>query len=481
MSTIFVTGPTGVLGRATIPLLVARGDMVRALSRSEANDAAIRALGAQPVRGSLFDVASLVNALSGADAFLHLATRIPPSVVVRRREAWHENDYVRTIGTRNLVNAGLQAGVRVFVYPSFAFVYPDSGDAWIDAETTAAKPVETVKSTIAAEREVARFAGIAPAGERRGVALRLGALYGPDLPSTLELIEMAKRGLTVFGGPGSAYAPTLWIGDAASALIAALDRAPSGLFDVVDDEPLQHRELASLTAGITGKQWLFSPPAWMVTIMAGPAGEAISRSLRVSNRRFHDATGWSPTVSNAREGFARIAETLEPPVRTRVPAMVTAGLWLLALVSLAAGLAQQFAPRWFYDAFPGFGMSWVSIDGPYNEHMLRDLGGANLALAVVLLFAIARPSAGLTRAVALAVLAAQVPHFLYHAAHLGLMPTLLEQVLQTVSLTALLLVAALVLVRAGGITKERVDIARPRAPIGIERAGRRPRLAASTR
>lgn len=481
MSTIFVTGPTGVLGRATIPLLVARGDTIRALSRSEANDAAIRALGAEPVRGSLFDVASLANALSGADAILHLATRIPPSMEMRHREAWHENDYVRTVGTRNLVNAGLQAGATVFVYPSFAFVYPDSGNAWIDAETTAAEPVETVKSTLAAEREVARFGGAAPAGERRGIALRLGALYGPDLPSTLEQIEMAKRGLTVFGGSGTAFAPTLWIGDAASALVSALDRAPSGLYDVVDDEPLQHRELASLFAGVVGKRRLFSPPAWMVTLLAGPAGGAISRSLRISNRRFHDATGWSPAVSSAREGFARIAETLEPPVRARVPATVAAGLWLLALVSLAAGLAQQFAPRWFYDAFPGFGMSWVSVDGPYNEHLLRDLGGANLALAVVLLFAIARPSAGLTRAVALAVLAAQAPHFVYHAARLGLMPTLFDQVLQTVSLAALLLVAALVLVRAGGIKEEPLEIERPETLVGVERAGRRPRLAVSPR
>ena len=47
MATVFATGPTGVLGRATIPQLVANGHVVRALSRSDANDAVIRAL--QPV------------------------------------------------------------------------------------------------------------------------------------------------------------------------------------------------------------------------------------------------------------------------------------------------------------------------------------------------------------------------------------------------------------------------------------------------
>ena len=39
MTTVFVTGGTGVLGRATIPQLIASGFTVRALSRGEANDA----------------------------------------------------------------------------------------------------------------------------------------------------------------------------------------------------------------------------------------------------------------------------------------------------------------------------------------------------------------------------------------------------------------------------------------------------------
>ena len=59
MTTVFVTGATGVLGRATVPQLLASGYTVRALSRGEANDAAIRALGAEPVRGDLFDPDSL--------------------------------------------------------------------------------------------------------------------------------------------------------------------------------------------------------------------------------------------------------------------------------------------------------------------------------------------------------------------------------------------------------------------------------------
>ncbi len=45
---IFVTGATGVLGRAVVPRLVAAGHRVRGLARSAANDALLRALGAEP-------------------------------------------------------------------------------------------------------------------------------------------------------------------------------------------------------------------------------------------------------------------------------------------------------------------------------------------------------------------------------------------------------------------------------------------------
>jgi nucleoside-diphosphate-sugar epimerase len=448
MTTVFVTGATGVLGRATIPQLIAAGYRVRALSRSAENDDAIHAMGAEPVRGNLFDVDALERSMSGSNAVMHLATHIPPSSQTRNRQAWRTNDRLRAEGTRNLVDAALSTGANVFVYPSFAFVYPDSGEAWIDAASTATDPVEIVKSTIAAEAEVARFASTDGDSARRGVALRLGGLYGPDLPSTKEQLGLARRGIAPLPA-GDGYIPVLWIDDAASALVAAVERAPSGLYDVVDDEPLRQREFVEALARAVGRRRLLAPPRWAVGLLAGDAGRALSRSQRISNRRFREATGWEPAVPSAREGFARLAVRLERP--PYVPTLVRVGLWVMALFALIAGLWQQFAPRSFYDDFPGFGRHWVSVDGPYNEHLLRDLGGANLTLAVLIFFALAKPSVGLVRAAAAATLVSQVSHFIYHAFHLGTLATPLDQILQTAALTVTVLIPVLVLLRAGEI------------------------------
>src|SRR2546427_9548026 len=90
------------------------------------------------------------------------------------------------------------------------------------------------------------------------------------------------------------------------------------------------------------------------------------------------------------------------------------GLGLLAVSAFPLGVCSVVAPRSFYDDFPGFGRHWVSPDGPYNEHLLRDFGGLNLALGVFTVCAAIWLLRPMVLAAALAWLASSVPHVLYH-------------------------------------------------------------------
>ena len=90
------------------------------------------------------------------------------------------------------------------------------------------------------------------------------------------------------------------------------------------------------------------------------------------------------------------------------------GLGVLAVSSLPLGAWAVIAQRSFYDDFPGFGRHWVSPDGPYNEHLLRDFGGLNLALGVFTVCAAIWLLRPMVVAAALAWLASSVPHLLYH-------------------------------------------------------------------
>lgn len=91
------------------------------------------------------------------------------------------------------------------------------------------------------------------------------------------------------------------------------------------------------------------------------------------------------------------------------------GLGFLGINTIMLGAWAVVAPRSFYDSFPGLGRSWVSADGPYNEHLIRDVGALNLALAVLLVAAFLVLSRELVTIASIAALAWGVPHLLYHA------------------------------------------------------------------
>ena len=98
-------------------------------------------------------------------------------------------------------------------------------------------------------------------------------------------------------------------------------------------------------------------------------------------------------------------------------------LSVLALGIVPLAFWASFAPRQFYDDFPGGGRSWIAVDGPYNEHLVRDVGALSLALLVVTVFAFITLSVPLVRATAAAFLANGLLHVGYHLQHLDLYDT----------------------------------------------------------
>jgi nucleoside-diphosphate-sugar epimerase len=297
---IFVTGATGVLGKPVVRLLIESGHHVYALSRSEENMTTVRQLGAEPISADLFDRDELIKALEStkAEAIVHLATKIPPTMRMGKVSSWQENDHIRRDGTRNLVDAALAVGMQTLIYPSFYYVYPDCGDRWIDADSTPVQSHIIVQSTLDAEAEVARFSK----EQFRGIVLRMGLLYGPEAPSSMEVFHMAQKGFAALPGKGDAYLSYIWVEDAARAIVVALDEAPAGVYDIVDDEPLTRDASVVALAQSVGRRRLWRVPNGIVKMMAGAAADITSRSQRVSNRRFKEVTNWRPEVPDARVG-----------------------------------------------------------------------------------------------------------------------------------------------------------------------------------
>lgn len=95
---------------------------------------------------------------------------------------------------------------------------------------------------------------------------------------------------------------------AATAVVAAL-QAPEGTYNVVDDEPLTKRGYAdALTDAVQTMPWVRLPGR--AGLAFGDRLTSLTRSLRVSNARFRNVSGWAPVYPNAREGWLATAAEL---------------------------------------------------------------------------------------------------------------------------------------------------------------------------
>jgi nucleoside-diphosphate-sugar epimerase len=295
---VFVTGATGAIGRRVIPSLVALGHDVTALGRTPEKRAALERQGARPILVDLFDPFALRTALEGAEAVLNLATAVPPGMRAFLPWSWKPMDRIRTHASANLVDAALAGhDVRILVQESFAPIYADGGDRWLD-ESSPVRPVRYNRSTLDAEASAGRFTR---AG-RTGVVLRFALFSGPGDPFTQMMLDSVRRGWFPLLGRPEAY--TSWIShqDAASAAVAALG-LPAGIYNAVDDQPLRRRELADGIARLLGVKPPRLLPAWAVSL-AGSVGDALGRSVRISNRKLREAGEWRPKHPSVLEGLA---------------------------------------------------------------------------------------------------------------------------------------------------------------------------------
>jgi hypothetical protein len=101
--------------------------------------------------------------------------------------------------------------------------------------------------------------------------------------------------------------------------------------------------------------------------------------------------------------------------------LVRIGYGGLAAVNLWWGAWARFAPRNFYENFPGFGHRWVAAYPPYNAHLVTDLGATFLTLGFLLAAATVIADRRLRWVVLGGVLIFNGLHLAFHAANRGTM------------------------------------------------------------
>jgi nucleoside-diphosphate-sugar epimerase len=317
---VLVTGASGFLGRATAAAVRDAGHEVRTFQRRPSGVS-----GVSDVLGTMTDGAAVARAVAGTDAVVHLAAKVSL--------AGDPADFARVNvdGTRTLVDAARAAGVGRFVFVSSPSV-AHTGSSLVGAGAGPAEPARA-RGDYARTKAAAELVALgADAPGFAVVAVRPHLVWGPgDTQLVGRIVDRARKGRLPLLDSGAALIDTLYVDNAASAMVAALEHATDddvhgNAYVVTNGEP---RPVGDLLAGICTASGVSAPRVHVPAGVARVAGSVVEAVWRVrpgedeppmtrflaeqlstahwfDQRRTRQDLQWAPAVS-IDEGLARLA------------------------------------------------------------------------------------------------------------------------------------------------------------------------------
>jgi len=299
---VFVAGGTGAIGRRLVPQLLLRGHEVIATTQAGRGAARLQDIGAEPavVDGLDRDAVRAAVMRARPDAIVHEMTALGGKPDLRHFDRWFAvTNRLRTEGTKHLLAAAEAAHVRRFVAQSYTGWNNEhsGGRLKTEADPLDQLPAKSQTESMAAIRFLEQAVGEA---ELEGIVLRYGSLYGPG--SSEGMVELVRKRSWPVVGSGAGVWSWIHLDDVSSATIAALERGAPGVYNVVDDQPLTHRDFVDSLAEALGAHHPRFLPMWLTKLAGGPL-RTYARSMRLSNRKLANASGWSPTFRSVHDGW----------------------------------------------------------------------------------------------------------------------------------------------------------------------------------
>jgi nucleoside-diphosphate-sugar epimerase len=219
---VFVTGAAGFIGSATTKELIANGHKVLGLARSDANEAALKKLGAEVHRGSLEDLESLKRGAKSADGVIHCA---------------FIHDFAKFAENGQIDKRAIETMGDVLVGTNKPFIVT-SGTAFVAPGKLGTEDMRPAGDHLP---RVSEQAGLAYASRGvRAMTIRLPQVHGADGKAGLitYLLEIARQTRVVaYVGDGSARWPAAHRLDVARLYRLALEKGVAdGVYHAVAEE-----------------------------------------------------------------------------------------------------------------------------------------------------------------------------------------------------------------------------------------------------
>lgn len=274
---VFITGGTGTIGEAVINELRRAGHAVTGLSRTEASDAKLRALGATPHRGSLDQPASYQPVAAAHDALIHIAFDYGDGIATDR------------VAIEALLAAARDARApRIVVYTSGVLVLGSTGTpADESASTSGAIPMVAWRP--AHERLALDVGGDAITT----AVIRPGFVYGGTKSLIANYAETARdTGAAVYVGDGKNRLPFVHRDDLAVLYRLVVEKRAQGIFHGVDGACPSLASVARAVSAAVGKGGeTRSLPVEEARARLGPFADALCTDQVVVTKRSAEL-GW---------------------------------------------------------------------------------------------------------------------------------------------------------------------------------------------
>jgi len=245
---VLITGATGFIGAAVTRAVVAQGDQVRVLIRPTSNLKNLEGLPVETVQGDLRDPPSLKKAIAGCQGLYHVAAHYA---------LWDQDPAIfykiNVEGTRNLLCAAGEAGVKRIVYTSTigAIGLPDNGEPGNESRfpTLAQLSGDYKRSKFFAEQEVLKRA-------QQGLPV---VIVNPTAPVGEWDVKPTPTGQIIVDfmrGRMLAYIATgmnlVDVEDVAIGHIRAMERGRVGERYILGNQNLTLKEVCQILSRITG-------------------------------------------------------------------------------------------------------------------------------------------------------------------------------------------------------------------------------------
>lgn len=312
---IVITGTSGFIGSHLVPALLNSVYQVAGIVEPRMGKSIV---GAKVFEADISSGVGIKEAFSGADVVAHLAAR---NHVLREtaKDPLAEYRKVNVEGTRNVIWAAADSGVKLFIHMSSVKAMGEESESILDEESTCKPKTPYGISKLESEQVVRTEA--ARAG-MRAVILRLPMVYGPRNKGNLpRMIHWAYRGLPFPLLQPDNLRSMIYVENVVAAVLASINKAPAGLSTYIlkDRADYSTRLVYSKICRELGKSPRFIPLPETLVRLGGMVSDDFRKvvvSFRVSSAKIEKELGFVPPFS-IEEGIARTVQWYKHSVQSR--------------------------------------------------------------------------------------------------------------------------------------------------------------------